>query len=148
MAKISIHIPDEVLERVREHKDRLNISKICSGALLKEVELVSNVSPMVDATRKLIDRLRNDMHKQQVESFNIGTSLAQGYVEKVSYDQLRYWGSLVFSERKRLVLPEEIEDYIEKCILEKKIKAFRREAFIKGWLTVMRRTWETVKDKI
>jgi hypothetical protein len=149
MAKISIHIPDEFLKRVREHKDRLNISKICSTALLKEVEIVSNVSPMVDATRKLIERMQKEMHKQQVESFNLGISLAQSYAEKVSYDQLRYWGSLVFSERKRLVLPEEIEDYIEKCTLEKRLKSsFRRESFVKGWLTVMRSTWETVKDKI
>jgi hypothetical protein len=149
MAKISIHIPDDVLERVRQHKDRLNISKICSNALLKEVEVVSNVPPMVEQTRKLIEKLQKDMHRQQVESFNLGISLAQNFMEKVSYDQLRYWGSIVFSDRKRLVLPEEIEDYLEKSSLENKFKSpFNRPSFNKGWLTVMRRTWETVKDKI
>ena len=149
MAKISIHIPDNVLEKVRAHKDRLNISKICSNALLKEVEIVSNVPPMVEQTRKLIEKLRKDMHRQQVESFNLGISIAQNFLKKVSYDQLRYWGSIVFSERKRLVLPEEIENYLEKESLENKFKMpFNRQAFNKGWLTVMRRTWETVKDKI
>ena len=149
MAKISIHIPDEVLKKVRQHKDRLNISKICSAALLKEVEVISNVPPMVNETKKIIDRLRKDMHKQQIESFNIGIKLAQTYISKVNYEQLRHWGSVVFSEKKRFVLPEAIEDYIEQCSLENRFKyPFNRHSFVKGWLTVMRRTWETVKDKI
>ena len=149
MAKISIHIPDDVLEKVRQHKDKLNISRVCSNALLKEVEVVSNVPPMVDETKKVIDRLRGELHKQQVESFNMGVSMAQKFVSNVSYEQLRYWGSLVFSERKRLVLPEDIENLLEKYSLEKKFKTpFHRNSFVKGWLTVMRRTWETVRDKI
>lgn len=149
MAKISIHIPDDVLERVRQHKNRLNISRVCSNALLKEVEVVSNVPPMVEQTRRLIDKLKKEMHRQQVESFELGASFAQDFLEKVSYDQLRYWGSVVFSERRRLVLPEEIEDRLEKVSLEKKLKSsLDRSSFNRGWLTVMRRTWETVKDKI
>jgi hypothetical protein len=55
---------------------------------------------------------------------------------------------LVFSEGKKLVLPEEVEDYIERCSMEKRMKHhFHRPAFAKGWLGVMNRTWTTVKDK-
>ncbi|MBU2560753.1 MAG: hypothetical protein KKD17_00495 [Nanoarchaeota archaeon] len=149
MAKISIHIPDDVLARVREHKDSLNISKVCSNALLKEVEMIANVPPMVEQTRKLIERLRSDVHSQHMESFNLGVRLAQDFLSRSSYDQLRYWGSMVFSEKKRFVLPEEIEDYIERCSLEKRFRhPFHRNSFVRGWLGVMQRTWETVKDKV
>ena len=78
MAKISIHIPDEVLDKVRQHKDKLNISKVCSNALLKEVEVISNVPPMVEETRKLIERLRKDLHQQHLESFNLAIEAAHG----------------------------------------------------------------------
>ncbi|MBW2964925.1 hypothetical protein KY363_05710 [Candidatus Woesearchaeota archaeon] len=149
MAKISIHIPDETLAKVREHKDCLNISRICSNALLKEVETISRVPAMVDETRKLIERLRSEEHVQHVESFDLGVRIARSYLQKASSEQLSYWSSLVFSERKRLVLPDEVEDYIERLILEKRFsQKFHRPSFAKGWLGVMQRSWETVKDKI
>jgi hypothetical protein len=149
MAKISIHIPDDVLEQVREHKDRINISKICSTALLKEVEVISNVSPMVEETKKLIERLRKETHQSHIESFNLGVSLAQDFLPTVNQEQLRYWGALIFSERKRLVFPEDIEDYIEHSSLENRFQyPFHRSSFTKGWLSVMKRTWETVKENL
>ncbi|MFC1741853.1 hypothetical protein ACFL3V_04930 [Nanoarchaeota archaeon] len=149
MAKISIHIPDETLERVRMYKDQLNISKICSTALLREVETISNVPPMVEETRKLIDRLAKETQKKHIESFNLGVKLALAQMSKVTYEQLRFWGSMVFSEKQRLILPEELENYLEKVSLEKQMShPLHRPSFSKGWLSVMKRTWKTVKDKI
>ncbi|MBW2967499.1 hypothetical protein KY362_03360 [Candidatus Woesearchaeota archaeon] len=151
MAKISIHIPDEVLEKVRQHKDSLNISKVCSAALLREVEIIADVPALVDETRKLLTRLRDNLHARQKESFDLGVSLAQAYLSKASHDQLQYWGSLVFSERKRLVFPEDVEDYLERHSLKKDARpgpSLHRPSFTKGWLAVMQRTWATVKDRI
>jgi hypothetical protein len=149
MAKISIHIPDETLLKVRTHKDRINISRICSNALLREVEIISNVPPLVEETQKLIDRLARETHTKHIESFNLGTLLAQKYLAKATYEQLQYWGSLVFSKQKHLILPEEIENHLENRALEKKFKhPLHRPSFTKGWLSIMRSTWETVKDKV
>lgn len=149
MAKISIHIPDDVLAKVRQHKDSLNISKVCSNALLKEVEVISNVPPMVEQTRKLIEKLRQDTHQRNLESFNLGVRLAQEYLMKASYEELRHWGSVVFSEKKSFVFPEGVEDYLERCSLENRFRyKFNRTSFTRGWLGVMKRTWETVKEKV
>jgi len=149
MAKISIHIPDDVLAKVRKHKDRLNISRVCSNALLKEVEIVSNIPPMVDETKALIERLRQGMQAQQLTSFNLGVKLAQSYMSKVSYDRLRASGTFVPSNNKPIVLPNEVEEYLERFSLEKKSKhPLHRQSFLRGWHVVMKRTWETVKDKI
>jgi hypothetical protein len=147
MAKISIHIPDGILAKVRQHKDRMNISKVCSTALLKEVEVISSVPPLVDETRRLIERLRKDVGRQQLESVDLGTRLAKGYLPKLTMEQLRYWGSLKDSERN-VVLPEEIEDYIERISLEKKISDIHRQSLLRGWSIVMKRTWETVRDRV
>lgn len=149
MAKISIHIPDETLVRVRQHKDSLNISRVCSNALLKEVEIISRVPPMVDETRKLIERLRSEAQVQHVESFDLGVRLARSYLQKTNAEQLSYWGGLVFSEKKMLIIPDEVEAYIEKLILEKRFSGrFHRPSFTKGWIGVMQQSWETVRDKI
>ena len=149
MAKISIHIPDDILERVKVHKDRLNISKICSTALLKEVEVIANLPPLIEETRKLIDRLRKDTQKQHIESFDLGIKMAQGYMSKVSFEQLRFWGTMTQIEMKRLVLPEKIEDKLEKYSLDNKFThPLHRPSFARGWLSIMKRTWETVKDKV
>ena len=149
MAKISIHIPDETLVKVRQHKDRLNISKICSTALLKEVEMISDIPPLVQETQILIERLRKQTSSQHKESFDLGTKLATTYIKKITLDQLGYWGSLVFSEKKKMIFPEEIEDIIEQHTLDKTLtNRFHRPSFTKGWLSIMKRTWETVKDKI
>lgn len=137
------------MAKVKENKHRINISRVCSAALLKEVEMVSNLPPMLSETERLIARLRDDMQKQHVESFNLGVKLAQAYLSRISHDQLSYWGSLVFSDSKKLVLPEEVDDYIERCSLERKFKhPLHRPSFAKGWLGVMKRSWETVRDKI
>lgn len=149
MAKISIHIPDDVLDKVREHKDSLNISRICSSALLKEVELIADVPSLVQETRKLISRLRSELHDREVESFDFGVQLAEAYLSRVSHDQLMTWGSLKFSEKKTLAFPEDIEDHIEKCELDGVLNhRLQRAAFTRGWLSVMKQSWETVKDKL
>jgi hypothetical protein len=148
LAKMCIHIPDGILAKVKENKHRMNISRVCSAALLKEVEVVSNIPPMVSETERLIGRLRDEMQKQHIDSFNLGVKLAQAYLSRITPDQLSYWGSLVFSEGKKLILPEEVEDYIERCSLEKKFKhPLHRPSFSRGWLGVMNRAWTTVKDK-
>ncbi|MFH1668908.1 MAG: hypothetical protein ABIA62_03195 [Candidatus Woesearchaeota archaeon] len=149
MAKISIHIPDEVLKRVRENKDRLNISKVCSTALLKEVEVLSNVDPMVEQTRKLIDRLRKDTHKQHLESFNLGVRMAQDHMSKTSFEQLQFWGTMPISDKSRIILPEDIENILEKRTLDGNMShPLHRASFFRGWHNVMKQTWSTVKDKI
>ncbi len=149
MAKISIHIPDEVLDRVREYKDRINISRICSTALLKEVKVISDVPPMVEQTRKLISRLRGEIHRSELDSFNLGVKLAQDFLGSISLDQLRAWGTMSFSSKRSLVFPEAVEDFIEQGTLENRFSSpFHRPSFAKGWLSVMRRTWETVNDKV
>ncbi len=149
MAKISIHIPDDVLVKVREYKDKLNISKVCSTALLKEVEVLANVDPMVEQTRKLIERLRKDTHKQHLESFNLGVRFAQDHMAKTSFEQLQFWGTQNITEKSRIVLPEEVENHLEKCALDGSMKQpLHKQSFFKGWHNVMKRTWSTVKDKI
>jgi hypothetical protein len=149
MAKICIHIPDDILAKVKRHKDRMNISKVCSAALLKEVEVISNIPQMVDETKNLIERLRQGMHAEHSESFNIGVKLAQAYLSKISYERLRAWGTFIPESKRPLVLPEEVEDYLERCSMEKKLRhPIHRPSFAKGWHVVMKRTWETVKDKV
>ncbi len=148
MAKMSIHIPDEILAKLQPHKDRMNISRVCSAALLKEVEVLENIPPLVDETRKMIDRLRGEVHKNNVDSFNLGVKLARAFMSRVTFEQLRFWGSFVFSERKNIVLPEEVEDYIERCMLEHKFRNFHKPSFSRGWLSVMKGAWESAKDRI
>jgi len=116
---------------------------------MREVEVLSSVPPMVEETRKLIDKLRSDMNRQQVDSFNMGVSLGRAYLSKVSIEQLRFWSEISVSENRKVTLPEGVEEYIERGLLEHKFKhPFHRVSFNKGWLSVMKRSWETVKDKV
>ena len=150
MAKMSIHIQDEVFERIRPYKDRINISRVCSAALSKEIEIFSSVPNEVRNTQSLILRLRKGMHEQKKESFNLGVAMERLYTKDITYEELNEWGSKGYSKNEAYYFPEEVEDKIEKYLLEEdnKLSVLDREAFIQGWLTVMKKTWEIVRDKV
>jgi len=150
MAKMSIHIQDEIVEKIRPYKDMVNISKICATALLKEIEILSNVPNEVKNMQTLILRLRRNMGLQKKESFNLGVVIARLYTKDIKYDELKDWGSRSYSKKENYYFPEEVEDKIERYLLEEenKINDLDRESFAQGWLTVMKNTWEMTKNKI
>lgn len=149
MAKISIHIQDQVLDRIKPYKERINISKVCSRALLKEIEVFAAVPKEVATMQNLITRLRNDLNRQKQESFNLGIAMAKLYTSRISYEELSEWGKKMYNNRDEYYFPEEIEDKIERYLLEGGNKhPFDRKAFSQGWVTIMKKTWETIKAKV
>jgi len=149
MAKISIHIQDQVLEKIKPYKERMNISKVCSQALLKEIEVFSLVPSEVANMQSLILRLRKDINNKKKESFNLGMAMARLYSSNITYEELTEWGKKNYSKNEEYYFPEEIEDKIERYLLEGGSKyPFDRKAFSQGWMTILRKTYETIKNKV
>ena len=149
MAKMSIHIQDEILEKVRPYKDMMNVSKVCAAALMREVEVFSSIPREVRNMQTLVLRLRKEMNLQKRESFTFGMAMARLYLQKISYKELSDWGTRTYSN-KEYYFPEEIEDKIEKYLLDEntKLVAFDRPSFIQGWSTIMKKTWESTRNKV
>ena len=65
MAKMSIHIQDDILEKIKPYKDMINVSKVCATALMKQVEIYSSIPKEVRNMQSLVLRLRKDMGEQK-----------------------------------------------------------------------------------
>jgi len=149
MAKISIHIQDQVLDKIKPYKERINISRVCSSALLKEIEVFSAVPTEVANMQSLIIRLRKDITKRKRESFNLGMAMARLYSSNITYEELQEWGKKTYSNNDEYYFPEEVEDKIERYLLEGANKhPFDRKAFSQGWSTILRKTWDTVRNRV
>lgn len=147
---MSIHIQDEVLEKIKPYKDMINVSKVCATALLKQVELYTLIPKEVRNMQSLVLRLRKDMSAQKKESFNLGMAMARLYTKKITFKELSDWGSRSYTSRETHYFPEEVEDKIEKYLLDEdnNLTTFDRAVFIQGWSTIMKKTWEAAKNKI
>lgn len=147
---MSIHIQDEVLDKIKPYKDMINVSKVCANALLKQVEIYTSIPKEVRNMQTLVLRLRKDMSAQKKECFNLGMAMARLYLKKISFKELNDWGTRSYSDNGSYYFPEEVEDKIEKYLLDEdsNINVFDRSAFIQGWSTIMTKTWESTKNKI
>jgi len=100
--------------------------------------------------QSLVLRLRKDVSIQKKESFNLGMAMARLYTKRITYKELSDWGSRTYSNKETHYFPEEVEDKIEKYLLDEdsQLTNFDRSSFIQGWSTIMKKTWESAKNKI
>ncbi|HET6316492.1 MAG TPA: hypothetical protein VFG86_08540 [Chloroflexota bacterium] len=59
MARMNISIPDPLYERLDRLRDRVNASKVCAGALEKELDMIEGRSSLADPEiERLLNRLQ------------------------------------------------------------------------------------------
>jgi len=92
MARISISIPDKLMQRLEPIKDNINISKLCRGALEQRIaafERAARREGDVLDLDGLVLRLRQEKDASGVQFEDVGRQNAVAWLNTVSYVEFK-----------------------------------------------------------
>jgi ribosome modulation factor len=87
MARLNITLPDELYARLEQHRDRINLSKVCATALGKEITMLEGQPPITDPRiAQLLQRLQSTRERWHQRGYEDGIGWA---VDLASRDELQ-----------------------------------------------------------
>jgi len=88
--RISISIPDELQERIKQYKGELNVSKICQKALIAATDRIEKKKSSAQEYGDIVERLRDEYikeYKDEIENEAMTDALYD--VDKVSIETVK-----------------------------------------------------------
>ncbi|GAA2760565.1 hypothetical protein [Actinopolymorpha rutila] len=70
MARRNISIPDDLDERLDQHRDRINASRVCAIALERELDMIEQQTRPLEVEESKVERLVERLRQQQTEKDN------------------------------------------------------------------------------
>ncbi len=160
--KITISVPDELYDQMREWKSSLNFSRVfqnaVSGMIQKKEALTSRIRNEIDFS-SIVDRLKKEKNDYELNITECGKKDGLEWCKTAHYDELQYALACV-SPYKDPGRDEELGDYFSDMFekYKKRIAAAGKKAqdclndfsgkYINGWKEGVELFWKEVKDKI
>ena len=148
--KLTITIPDDLAERLKPWRERMNISRICSEAIAKEVAILANLPQEVRELTDLIAKLRVEKAESQQRDYQTGFENGVNYGKRAAYKELVAWGNELPEGGTLLAgkdyLPEWAEDHLNDMLEEGWVLDW--EWYVRGWRAGMASIWRLIEDKI
>lgn len=159
--KITISVPDELHEKMREWKSALNFSKVFQNAVASMISkkeiLRHKLSEEIDLT-SVIDRLKRE--KMEFESNIVENGKKDGleWSKTAHYKELQY--ALSWEPNGNPAKDEQLGDYFSQALKKytKRLAATGRQAqnrlnelsrnYLDGWKEGVELFWNEVKDKL
>ncbi|MBN1472443.1 MAG: hypothetical protein JW925_11735 [Syntrophaceae bacterium] len=161
MAKITISVPDELYEKMKEWKSSLNFSKVfqnaVSGMIQKKEALTSKLKKEVDFS-SIVARLKKEKVDYEFNIAECGKKDGLEWCKTAHYQELQYALGIVSS--KNPDLDEELGDYFSHMFkkYKKQVMASGKKAqdalsdfsekYRKGWKEGVELFWSEVKNKL
>lgn len=145
--RLSITIPDQLAERLEPLRDRLNLSKICSEAIGREVAMLTDLTTDVRDFGDLIARLRGEKAGVVERLYKLGFECGHSYARSAGYEWL---ASTDYSGRTFGELPDgEREAALSGALADSGPAVIPlAEAYARGFWDGAAAVWQVVKDKI
>ena len=145
--RLSITIPDELAERLEPLRDRLNLSKICTEAIDREVAMMTDLPTDVKEFADLIARLRVEKAEAVQQVYQLGFERGQKYAREADYEWLV---SMEYTAGTFGELPEdEREDALGGPLVDCGPAGIpRAEDYARGFWDGAAAVWQVVKRKI
>jgi hypothetical protein len=171
---ISISIPEKLHERLQNLKDKINVSKLCQDAILKEIKKIEDFRKRIHKspkTDKIIERLSKEMNESEGLVYERGRKDGEQWAKTAHYDDL--YGAVCKQEDEDIInsgpvddlepeildyLSEKhkirfggIDDYLDKVL---PVKVHSHNWYIytisyrRGWYEAILDFWNEIKDKI
>jgi hypothetical protein len=146
MAQLTIYVPDDLADEVRQRKVALNVSQVCAQALrselarLKQLEFGPPVQVDADA---LVERLRTQRQGSVARSTEAGRRAAERWVASAPYDSIQYYGKLFRFPPDHEALRDTYLDTLE-------AEGLRKEplAYDEAWHAYVNQVWREVRDQL
>src|SRR5437899_8143206 len=104
--QVSIYLQDDLAEALKRRKDAINVSQVCAAALRQELAKQDRLDKGMHDKQALIERLRLEKQDTLARSGRIGRAMADEWVKRASYDELRFHAEA--SPERRPPLPENV----------------------------------------
>ena len=154
MARISISIPDKLMERLEPIKDNINISRLCREALeqrLKAFERAARRDGDVLDLDSLVLRLREEKDASGVQFEDVGRQNAVAWLNTVSYVEFKNVAeALDSSNTDRYKLPRAAFRGMREDMAEANAGCEGDQAvtYKTAWLDHVRSVWAQIVDRL
>lgn len=159
--KITISVPDDLHEKMKEWKSALNFSKVfqnaVSGMIRKKEALKHKIMDEIDLSA-VIDRLKKEKAEFEINIIERGKSDGLEWSQTAHYRELQY--ALAWNPVDNPTLDEELGDYFSNMLATYKNRFFATgkmahncisdfsEKYLSGWKEGVELFWNEVKDKL
>jgi hypothetical protein len=163
MAQLTIYVSDEVAERVRTHRERVNVSQVCARALRQELRIVEVAERQQDlgldgaTLGGVLERLRADKARSVHADEQEGVEHAREWVKTgAAYAELKQYGEWEpqghnFYESAfgafGFTLPEDVIAWLRETnrdAVREGNDPIEFTAFARGWHGYVRQFWAAV----
>ena len=160
MARINVSVPDPLYERLDRLRDRVNVSRVCTAALEKELDMIEmQPRPADPDVERLLRRLLSGQERWYRRGREDGRAWA---VEKATRMEIWRIGAnmkqvraeqLVLAARQPMVPKPFPTAFPRSFPLDDALKRWQEQdaaadvdevAYMQGWLDAVRELWETV----
>jgi len=142
--KLTITIPDDLAERLDPWRERMNISRVCSEAIAKELAILADLPREVKELTDVIHRLRTEKAESNQQDYQTGFEDGMAYAHGATYDEFVIWCEPAMDEMHNL--PEFANDHLNELLQEGDVLDAR--LYKQGWRAGMVAIWKRVKDKV
>jgi hypothetical protein len=159
--KITISVPDDLHEKMKEWKSALNFSKVfqnaVSGLIKKKESLKSKICEEIDFS-SIVDRLKKEKIEFEANIIEKGKNDGMEWSKTAHYSELRY--ALTWDPDENAALDEKLGEYFSYMFDKYKewLSTTGKKAqdrinelsgkYLKGWKEGVELFWNEVKDKI
>ena len=147
-SRISISLPDDVIEKLQEHKTDINVSGICRAALEHELEIRELVQSAT-AREKMIRKLRHQKREFMKECFDEGRKFAKDQIEHLSYEDFITL-SVGYDKIDQDWFKERFDGFFDQVLkdISDVIPRFDETAFIQGWVSGVNDFFKRINPKL
>lgn len=157
--RISVSIPEDLHAAIEKHREQINVSRICQGALRREIAMLDHVATDVlegEEIEALIERLRSEKEEFTKQWRPVGFGDGVRAAKRMRFEHLEYWAWAAqgrqseFDDHKPF-WQNQLQEVYEEAMLNAEGgegTPWDWRSYLEGWLEGVKAVWDAVKDKV
>jgi hypothetical protein len=143
VARLTISVPDDLRRSLDRFRDRLNVSKICQDALMKEIAKLEELPRGALELEEMVERLRSEKASADRRWF------AQGVTDGISWTRGAPYPELLAAADPAQPLGDEGSAAVRASVERHRgSPGFDEDNYVAGWRMAAAEVWARVKETV
>lgn len=153
MGRVTLSVPDELMNRIEAVKDRVNMSRVFQAAITARVEQLEHLKKQATEDTnmlEIIERLKTEKVQAEDQSYERGREAGLRLAKTLPYSDLRYAAEeYELTDNFSCAIEDSVfGDYIKDEIQDEPDYVINFTRWEKGFLDAIQAFWAEVKEKI
>ena len=157
MARVTVNIPNDLMNRLTPLKDLLNMSQVCRDALQARIETYERIKGNIqnDVAESLVERMRIEKDKSRELSYTQGEEDGEQWATReASYDDLITWANMSGqADVDGVLFPHDIDAAEERFYdaiegVSEAGRVLHNDSYSSGFRVAVTPVWDRVEDKV